>query len=78
MSIVKKLSREIEKTAELPFTLSFGYLAMNDVMKVLKDLSLPQLSLDCGESCMLSTRVRLTAVDDFKTRIGRIGDCVFV
>ena len=71
-------AEEIEKTAEVPFTLSFGYLSMNDVMKVLKDLSLPQLSLDCGESCVLSTRVRLTSVEDFKTRISRISDCVFV
>ena len=68
---------EIEKTAEVPFTLSFGYLSMNDVMKVLKDLSLPSLSLECGERCVLSTRVRLTAVEDFKARTGRIADCVF-
>ena len=66
---------EVEKTAEIPYSVSFGYMAMNDVMKVLKDLSLPQLSLDCGESCSVSTRVRLTSVDDFEARMSRIDSC---
>ena len=66
---------EVEKTAEIPFVVTFGYLSMNDVMKVLKDLSLPQLSLDCGESCSVKTRVRLTSVEDFQSRLSRIDSC---
>ena len=66
---------EVEKTAEIPYAVTFGYMAMNDVMKVLKDLSLPQLSLDCGESCSVSTRVRLTSVEDFEARCSRIDSC---
>lgn len=66
---------EVEKTAEAPYRLSFGYLSMNDVMKVLKDLSLPQLSLDCGEDCVITTRVRLSSVEDFDARMSRIESC---
>ena len=66
---------EVEKTAEVPYKVTFGYLAMNDVMKVLKDMSLPQLSLECGESCSLTTRVRLSAVEDFEARLSRTDTC---
>lgn len=68
-------AEEVEKTAEAPYKLTFGYLSMNDVMKILKDMSLPQLSLDCGENCSVTTRVRLSAVEDFEARISRIDSC---
>ena len=59
----------IEKVASRNFRLHFDYLSMNAVMKVLKDMDLPQSAQDFGERCSLVTRVRLSAVEDFMERI---------
>ena len=59
----------IEKVAARSFRLHFDYLSMNAVMKVLKDMDLPQSAQDFGERCSLVTRVRLSAVEDFMERI---------
>ena len=45
---------------------------MNAVMKVLKDMDLPQSNQQFGERCSLDVRVRLSAVDDF---LQRVQDC---
>ena len=45
---------------------------MNAVMKVLKDMDLPQSGQQFGEKCSLEVRVRLSAVEDF---LQRISDC---
>ena len=65
----------IEKIAGKRFRLSFDYLAMNAVMKVLKDMDLAQSKQDFGERCSLEVRVRLSAVDDF---LQRMQDCAQV
>lgn len=65
----------IEKTACKTFRLEFGYLSMNAVMKVLKDMGLPQTGSDFSEQCSLLTRVRLTESDDFVRRCEKIDDC---
>ena len=59
----------IEKTAARRFRLRFDYLSMNAVMKVLKDMDLPQSAQEFGETCSLEVRVRLSAVDDFRDRL---------
>ena len=59
----------IEKTACRHFRLRFDYLRMNGVMRVLKDMDLPQWGQDFGESCSLETSVRLSAVEDFRKRL---------
>lgn len=59
----------IEKTAARRFRLHFDYLSMNAVMKVLKDMDLPQSAQEFGETCSLEVRVRLSAVDDFRDRL---------
>ena len=59
----------IEKIAGRNFRLTFDYLSMNAVMKVLKDLDLPQSGQDFGERCVLETRVRLGALEDFRERL---------
>ena len=59
----------VEKIAGQNFRLSFDYLSMNAVMKVLKDMDLPQSGQDFGEKCTLLTRVRLSALDDFRQRL---------
>lgn len=65
----------VEKIARRRFSLSFGYLAMNDVMKLVKDLDIRTLSQDFGMDCRLDVAVRLSAVDDFLTRAGDISGC---
>ena len=58
-----------EKIAGRRFRLHFGYLSMNAVMKVLKDMDLPQSAQQFGEDCSLEVRVRLSAIEDFKKRV---------
>ena len=63
-------ARIVDKIASRHFRLQFEYLSMNAVMKVLKDMDLPQKAQDFGESCSLETSVRLASVEDFIQRIG--------
>ena len=62
-------ARIVEKIASRHFRLQFDYLSMNAVMKVLKDMDLPQRAQEFGESCSLQTSVRLAAVEDFLKRM---------
>ena len=59
----------IGKIAARRYRLQFDYLSMNAVMKVLKDMDLPQSGQQFGESCSLEVRVRLSAVEDFEKRM---------
>ena len=59
----------IEKMAGRNFRLHFDYMAMNAVMKVLKDMDLQPSAQDFGERCSLVVRVRLSALDSFKERM---------
>ena len=65
----------VEKIAGKWFRLKFGYEAMNSVMKILKDMDLRQKEQNFGTECSLLTWVRLSAEDDFRTRIGKIDNC---
>ena len=60
----------VEKIACRHFRVQFDYLSMNAVMKVLKDMDLPQKAQSFGESCSLETSVRLAAVEDFIQKMG--------
>ena len=60
----------VEKIAARRFRLHFDYLSMNAVMKVLKEMDLPQSGQQFGEECSLEVRVRLSALEDFRQRIG--------
>lgn len=62
----------IEKVAGKNFRLDFDYMSMNAVMKVLKDMGLPQEGQDFGATCSLRTRVRLAALQDFQDRLGAV------
>ena len=64
----------VEKVAGKNFRLRFGYMAMNDVMKVLKDMDLPQKDQDFGEMCALSVRVRLSEVDAFLEKLSSVAE----
>ncbi len=66
---------KINKTAVRHFTLHFGYLAMNDVMKMVKDMDLGIAGQDFGMDCTMTVSVRLGLVDDFISRSGDIEGC---
>jgi len=68
----------VEKIAGKWVRLEFGYLSMNQVMKVLKDLDLPQRGQNFGQRCSLQARVRLSAEEAFKDRISQIDDCLII
>ena len=59
----------VEKVAGRNYSIIFDYMNMNAVMKVLKDMDLPQTGQEFGETCSLSTRVRLSQDDSFKKRL---------
>ncbi|MGN0196244.1 MAG: IMPACT family protein [Candidatus Cryptobacteroides sp.] len=62
----------IVRTASVQYSLSFGYDALPQVMNVIKDMGLGQLSQDFGLDCTLRTCVRLTKEEDFLRRISDI------
>ena len=59
----------VTKTACRHFLLKFDYLDMNGVMKVLKDMDLPQRAQSFAHDCSLETSVPLSAVEDFLKRL---------
>ena len=63
----------IEKTACKRFELEFDYLSMNSVMKVLKDMGLPQENQEFGEKCSIGTRVPLSQIETFLDKMNNIG-----
>ena len=62
----------VEKVAGNDYRVTFPYLSMNSVMKVAKDLSLPQRDQSFAEECSMVLRVRLSQEADFLERISGI------
>ena len=58
-----------EKIAGSWYRIGFGYDSMPAVMKLVKDLDLPQRSRDFGTDCTMEVRVRLSQQEDFLERI---------
>ena len=65
----------IEKIASRMFRVHFGYLNMNGVMKVMKDMGLEQKNQRFDMECSLDTSVRLSLVDSFLERMGDVEGC---
>ena len=65
----------VEKVAAKRFRLSFGYMAMNDVMKAVKDMGLQPSGQDFGMACSMDVSVRLSLVDSFLDRISGVEGC---
>ena len=59
----------VEKTACVTFRVRFGYLQMNDLMKVIKDLDLKILSQHFENECELTVNVGLAKVDTFQENL---------
>ena len=65
----------VEKVAGKFFRIRFGYLSMNAVMKILKEMDLSQKDQEFGMECCLTTRVRLSSEESFRDRIGQVEGC---
>jgi uncharacterized YigZ family protein len=66
-------ARVIEKVAGRWYALHFPYDDLPAVMKLTKDLDLPQRNQSFLAECTLEVRVRLSAEQDFLERIKKIG-----
>ena len=62
----------VEKVAGRLYRVRFDYLAMNDVMKVLKELGLQPSGQDFGLQCSLEVRVRLSLEESFRSRLAEV------
>ena len=65
----------VEKIACKRFKVHFGYLGMNSVMKVFKDMGLDQKNQQFDMECSMETSVRLSQVDTFLERINDVEGC---
>ena len=66
----------VEKIAAVNYRVEFGYMAMNFVMKVLKDMKIEAGDQQFDMRCSAVVRVRLSAESDFLLRMGDIDDCM--
>ena len=65
----------VEKIASKRYKGTFGYMSMNSVMKVFKDMGLEQKNQKFDMECSLETNVRLSLVDSFLERMGDVEGC---
>ena len=65
----------VEKIASKMYRVHFGYLNLNGVMKVMKDMGLEQKSQKFDMECSLDTSVRLSLVDSFLERMSDVEGC---
>ena len=65
----------IEKIASKMFRIHFGYMSMNSVMKVMKDMNLEQKNQKIDMECSIDTSVRLSLVESFLERMNDVEGC---
>ena len=65
----------IEKIASKMYRVHFGYMSMNSVMKVMKDMGLEQKNQKFDMECSIDTSVRLSLVDSFLERMNDVDGC---
>ena len=68
-------ARVVNKTAVMRYRMEFGYLEMNQVMKIIKDMGLEQRAQDFGTACSIEVAVRLSSVQDFMDRAAKAPGC---
>ena len=69
-------ARIIEKTATRHFRITFGYMVMNDVMKVFKDMGIEMKNQQFDLECCMEANVRLSDVDTFMERMNDVEGCI--
>ncbi len=65
----------VEKIASKMYRVRFGYMSMNNVMKVFKDMGLEQKNQKFDMECSMDTSVRLSLVDAFMDRMNDVEGC---
>ncbi len=65
----------VEKIASKMYRVHFGYMSMNNVMKVFKDMGLEQRNQKFDMECSLDTSVRLSQVEAFVERMEDVDGC---
>ena len=65
----------VEKIASKMYRVHFGYMSMNSVMKVMKDMGLEQKNQKFDMECSIDTSIRLSLVDSFLERMGDVDGC---
>lgn len=65
----------VEKVAGENYHISFDYMSMNSVMKMIKDMALPQRNQIFDAQCGIDVRVRLSQKEDFLSRVSNIESC---
>ena len=65
----------VEKIACKFYRVHFGYMSMNSVMKVFKDMGLEQKNQVFDMECSIDTSVRLSLVDTFLERMADVEGC---
>ena len=65
----------VEKIASKMYRVHFGYLNMNGVMKVMKDMGLEQKNQKFDMECSIETNVRLSLVETFLERMQDVDGC---
>lgn len=63
----------ITKTACMTLRIDFGYGIMNDVMRIIKDMSAAPSGQDFGLECSMTVRIPLSVVNTFRTMIINAG-----
>ncbi|GGC13363.1 IMPACT family protein [Dyadobacter sediminis] len=54
------------------YELTFSYIQMNDVMRIVKEMELPVRSQDFEMECKMVVEVRITLTEQFVTRCGKV------
>ena len=65
----------VEKIATRKFRITYGYMSMNSVMKVFKDMGLEQKNQKFDMECSIETNVRLSLVGTFLERMQDVDGC---
>ena len=65
----------VEKIASKMYRVHFGYMSMNSVMKVFKDMGLEQKNQQFDMECSLETKVRLSQVGTFLEKMADVEGC---
>jgi len=62
----------VEKTAGSWYSIGFDYSKMQEVMKIVKDMDLPQRAQDFATECRMEVRIRRSVESSFLERIEKI------
>ena len=62
----------ITKTVDDIFNINFSYLAMNDIMRIIKDLNIDINEQQFDNSCRIKVTIRKSLSDEFISRVEKI------